>query len=296
MISSLLSIFIASTIQPQISSEELKTALTATSIETISLESNSKIPIKNAHYISPIIQAKSSISVDLKTGIVLYEKNAHERVAIASITKLMTVLIILEENELNETVTVSHNSAITEGSTMYLVAGEKIALENLVYGAMIQSANDAAVALAEHNAGSVDKFVEKMNAKAKKLGLVNTNFSNPIGLDSPNNYSSAYDVAKLGKEIYKKQFVQHAVSLKELEVKSVSGNYIHRLKSTNELLDSYLHVKGLKTGKTDAAGLCLTVIAENNSKDEILTVVLNSPDRFKETKILVDWIFRAYTW
>ena len=174
---------------------------------------------------------------------------------------------------------------------------EQISLENLLYGAIIHSANDAAVALAEHNAGSVDAFVEKMNKKAQEFGLENTNYSNPIGLDDYNNYSSSYDIAILSKHIYQNQFVRHAAKLKELEVKSVDGTYSHLLQSTNALLgNEYLNIKGLKTGKTDGAGLCLVAVAETDTGNEIITVVLNSPDRFYETKILVDWIFRAYTW
>lgn len=261
------------------------------------IEEQSEAPVKNSKYISPIIQARSSIVMDLNNGKILYEKNAYDRLAIGSITKLMTVFLILKENKLNDIVTVSNNAASVEGSTMYLRAGEEIAVENLLYGALINSANDAAVALAEYNAGSVDKFVEKMNKEAALLNLSNTNFSNPIGLDQENNYSSSYDIAQLSKYIYQNQFIKHAAKLKELEVKSVSGEYVHNLESTNELLENeYLNIKGLKTGKTEQAGLCLVAIAENDTENEIITIVLDSPARFEETKILVDWIFRAYNW
>lgn len=261
------------------------------------IEEQSETPVKNSKYISPIIQARSSIAMDINNGKILYEKNAYDRLPIGSITKLMTVFLILKENKLNDIVTVSNNAASIEGSTMYLRAGEEIAVENLLYGALINSANDAAVALAEYNAGSVDKFVEKMNKEAALLGLSNTNFSNPIGLDQANNYSSSYDIAQLSKYIYQNQFIKHAAKLKELEVKSVSGEYVHNLESTNELLENeYLNIKGLKTGKTEKAGLCLVAIAENDTENEIITIVLDSPARFEETKILVDWIFRAYNW
>lgn len=254
------------------------------------------LPIKNPTHISPLIDAESSIVTDLKTGTTLYEKNSHKKLQIASITKLMTALIILEETDLNEIALVSANAANTGGSAMMLQTNEKIAVENLLYGAIIHSANDAAVALAEHNAETTEKFVEKMNQKAKEIGLSNTHFSNPIGLDDPMNYSSAYDLAKLAKYVYEYDFIKHAAILKELEVKSVSGKYVHKLESTNELLGSYLKVKGLKTGKTDAAGLCLISVAENDTGNDIITVVLNSPARFTETKILIDWTFRAYNW
>ena len=208
----------------------------------------------------------------------------------------MTMLIILEENDIGEVVKVSANAATVEGSEMFLRPDEEITVKNLLFGCIIHSANDAAVALAEHNAGTVKAFVEKMNTYALKLGLVNTHFSNPIGLDETDNYSSAYDIAKLSKHLYQKEFIRDAAVLKELDVKSVDGNYTHKLKSTNDLLGSYLKVKGLKTGSTDKAGLCLVAIAENDKGNDIITVVLDSPARFTETKILIDWVFRAYNW
>ena len=162
MITSLLSLYITSTIQPNIDTKINKVDQSRPNIiktatyDTSQQADDFRFPIKNPYYISPMISSDSSISIDVDTGSILFEKNVHEKMAIASITKLMTILVVLEENELTDTVTISQNAAATEGSQMYLVAGEQIALENLVYGAIIQSANDAAVALAEHNAGSVD--------------------------------------------------------------------------------------------------------------------------------------------
>ncbi len=253
-------------------------------------------PVKNPFNISPVISAKGVISMDMESEEILYGKNIHARMPIASITKLMTILIILEENKLDEVVTVSNNAASTTGSRMHLHAGERITIENLLYGAIIHSANDAAVALAEHNAGNVSKFVQKMNKKAAELGLVNTRFQNPIGWDDPLNYSSPFDVARLSKIVYQKDFVQKSASVKNMVVRSVGGGYTHRLESTNDLLNSYLNIKGLKTGRTSAAGLCLAAIAKNDEGKEIITIILNSHARFQETKILVDWSFRAYNW
>jgi serine-type D-Ala-D-Ala carboxypeptidase (penicillin-binding protein 5/6) len=295
MLTSFISLFIATTMPPDIIPQE---ELTPNTFDISEIMSTKTIePIKDPLLISPIIEAKSSIAIDMESDKIMYEKNAYARLPIASITKLMTITIVTEENDPTDIVTVSNYAANIEGSQMYLRAGEQITLENLLYGAIIHSANDAAVALAEHNAGSVDAFVEKMNTRAEELGLADTNYSNPIGLDDYNNYSSSYDVAILAKYIYQNQFVRHAAKLTELEVKSVDGTYSHLLKSTNDLLDNeYLNIKGLKTGKTDGAGLCLVAIAETDKENEIITVVLNSPDRFYETKILVDWIFRAYSW
>ncbi len=293
MLTSLLTLLIASSLEGPITSGNIIDQTTSGFSSIIEAQN---VPIKDSYYISPVIEASATVAIDMNTDTILFEKNAHQRRSIASITKLMTLLIVLEENNLDEEITISENAAQTEGSSMYLHAGEKIVLENLIYGAIIQSANDAAVALAENNAGSIEAFVEKMNQKALSLGLVNTHFANPIGLDDPGNYSSAYDVAKLSKYVYQHQFIRHAAKLKELEVRSISGDYTHHLISTNDLLDSYLNVKGLKTGSTDSAGLCLSSVAENDNGNEIITVVLNSPARFKETKILIDWVFRAYNW
>ncbi|PIR55037.1 D-alanyl-D-alanine carboxypeptidase [Candidatus Peregrinibacteria bacterium CG10_big_fil_rev_8_21_14_0_10_36_19] len=304
MLTSLISLYIAKSLNSSfdfnitaspsnIEPQAVKTA----SFDFSNLITTKKIPIKKTQFVSPIINAESSIAIDMETGTILYEKNAHRKREIASITKLMTSLIIMEENEPTEIATVTHNAATTEGSTMYLKPGEQITVENLLFGAIINSANDAAVTLAEHNAGSTQEFVKKMNEKAKSLGLINSHFSNPIGLDSSQNYSTSFDLAKLAQHIYNYDFIKKAAEVKEMKVTSVDGAFTHQLETTNELLeDSYLNIKGLKTGHTQAAGLCLVSIAANDDNKEILTIVLNSPARFKETKILTDWVFRAYNW
>lgn len=300
MLTSLLTLYIASSLEPDLTLYSENTGTPSTfrtaSLSFSNLVETKTVPLKNPEMISPIIGAKSAISTDMESGEILFEKNVHERLQIASITKLMTILIILEENRFDETVKISKNAANTEGSTMHLVAGEEITIKNLLFGALINSANDSAVALAEHNSGNVEAFVKKMNDRSGELGLLNTHFSNPIGLDHKDNYSSAYDLSRLANYIYKNKFIQEAAVIKNLEVKSINGKYNHNLSSTNELLNSYLKIKGLKTGKTSMAGLCLVAISENDSGDEIITIVLDSPDRFGESKILIDWVFRAYNW
>lgn len=298
MISSLLSLYIATTISPQPNNYALDKISRESEISTASIENkpnHPKKPQKNPYYISPIINARSGIAIDLESGGILFEKAAHDRLPIASITKLMTILIVLEENDKTELVTVSSNAATTEGSKMFLRSGEKITLENLIYGALIHSANDAAIALAEHNAGNTQKFVQKMNQRTLKLGLLNTHFANPAGLDHPDNYSSAYDIAILAKELLKHDKILEISEIKAINVKSIDGKIVHKLMTTNELLDSYLNVKGLKTGSTQMAGLCLVAISKYQNKN-VLTVLLNSPARFRETKILLDWTFRAFNW
>jgi D-alanyl-D-alanine carboxypeptidase len=261
------------------------------------IEKSKYIPLKNPEFISPIIQAPAALVMDLKTGMILFEKNSHERRQIASLTKLMTATIIMEENNLDDTVTISSAATKATGSTMYLTTGEKILVRDLLYGMIINSSNDAAIALAEFNTGDTKKFVEKMNKKALALGLLNTHFSNPIGLDDKDNYASAYDLAKLSQYIYQKKFIKEAAEIEKITVYSIDKKYKHKLESTNELLDTdFITFKGLKTGTTDQAGLCIITVAENEDENEILTILLRSPDRFKETKILADWTFRAYNW
>ncbi len=255
------------------------------------------IPDHDTNNIAPLLEAKSVLAVDLNNGMLLYENNAYDRRPIASITKLMTSTIILEENKLNETVTISKAASGVEGSKIWLAPGEKISVENLLYSAIIHSANDAAYALAEFNSdGKVEDFVAKMNQKAKELGLHDTHFTNPIGLDDEGNYSTAYDLAILGRYAYGKNFIRKAAIIKEMEVSSTNGKLTHKLKSTNDLLGSYLKVLGLKTGTTDLAGQCLVAIIENSQGNDILTVVLGSPSRYNETKLLADWVFRTFNW
>jgi D-alanyl-D-alanine carboxypeptidase len=133
-----------------------------------------------------------------------------------------------------------------------------------------------------------------MNQKANELGLYNTNFKNPTGIDQTDHYSSANDIAKLAKKIFENDFLQEAVKTKTIKVKSVNGNISHNLKNTNDLLDSYLTVLGLKTGTTPMAGECLSAITKLDNGKLIITVVLGSTNRFKDSKILVDWTNRAY--
>lgn len=313
MISTLLSLFTAGSLM----TNELPAATSHVMPwnENVLLEATA-IPQKKEQNIAPVIEAKAAIVVDLKNGLILYEKNIHEPLPIASLTKLMTTVIVLEENDRGEVATVSKLASQTPGKRIWLAQGEKITVENLLYASLIESANDAAMALAEHNAGTIEAFVEKMNKKSRELGLHSTKFINPSGLDSADdgldhastneaekpgkaedgNLSSAYDLTLLGRYAYGKSFVRRAVTKKELEIASTNESLRHKLKSTNALLDSYLNVLGLKTGTTDTAGECLIAIIQNEEGNDILTVVLNSPARYQETKILADWTFRTYNW
>lgn len=259
------------------------------------LLSVSPIPIQQEEYLQPgSLSGVSILAIDLQTQAILYEKNAMERVPIASLTKLMTAAIILEENDPNDIVTVSENAASTTGSSMNLYAGEQISIRNLLYGLLIESGNDAALALAEHNAGNETAFIEKMNRNAEKLGLEDTHYKNTNGLDSAGAYSSARDLAALSSHILQDESIREMVKQSSVTVSSENGNE-HELVNTNILLGQ-MGIKGFKTGRTPLAGECLITLADSPNGNEILTVVLGSTNRFSDTKILIDWIYRAYVW
>jgi len=246
--------------------------------------------------ISPVLKSKSIISVDLATGQILYQDNSDQQLPMASLTKLMTALVILENHQLDEVVTVNKLATQVEPAKMDLLANEKITVKELLKGLFIKSANDAALALALYDSPTVDDFVAKMNKRAVELDMSNTHFVNPVGFDDPAQYSTATDLATLARLVYKNPIVQKIAVLKVADASSVNGKQSHHLTTTNDLLDSYLHVLGLKTGTTDEAGQCLITIVENQNGNKILNVMLGSNDRFKESKILSQWLFDSVNW
>ena len=291
MFESLLSFLLASTLHLAPAQADITTQ----SFDDKSLLSIAEIPAQQEEYVAPAsMSANAVLSVDLDSKIALYEKNSTMKLPIASLTKLMTAYIILEEEDPNTIVTISPNAASTIGSSMGLYSGEQMTIRNLLYGLLIESGNDAAVALAEFNAGSESAFVEKMNAKAASLGLYNTNYVNTTGLDSNIAYSSARDLALLSAYLVTNPTLREIVRLESVDVASVD-NLTHHLTNTNILLGEY-GIIGLKTGKTPAAGECLITLAVNPSGHEIITVVLGSGNRFSDTRTLIDWIYRAYLW
>ncbi|KKU79458.1 MAG: D-alanyl-D-alanine carboxypeptidase [Candidatus Peregrinibacteria bacterium GW2011_GWA2_47_7] len=253
-------------------------------------------PFKKGDSIAPVIEAQSVYSIDLTSGMPLFVRDIFARRSIASITKLITAMIILDRHSVNEVLTVSRNAATQNGSKMDLREGEKITVKDALIGMLVDSGNDAAVALAEFDAGSEKSFLEEMNAKAADLGLTNSHFSNAKGFDEPDNYSTAFDTMIFGKAALSYPFIRSTVSIKTGEVTSADGKIKHKLESTNELLDNpYYTVVGLKTGNTPGAGQSFVSLMKAPNNHEILSVMLDSPSRFKETKILLDWILRTYT-
>ena len=241
--------------------------------------------------------AKSAILIEGTTGKILFEKNSHEKLAPASMTKIMSMLIIIEAIEKGiikweQKITVSENASSMGGSQILLEANEEISIADLFKGVAVASGNDAVVALAEATYGTVDEFVKEMNKKAKELNLKDTNFKNPHGLDEANHYSSAYDMSIIAKELIKHE--------KVLEYTSIYEDYLRKgtdkefwLVNTNKLVRFYKGADGLKTGYTSSAGYCLTATAlKDNAR--LIAVVMNEPSsntRNAEVTTLLDYGF-----
>lgn len=221
---------------------------------------------------APNINASAVLIMDAESGRVLYEKNARVRRSMASTTKIMTAIVAIENADLEEVVTVSKRAAQVNGSVINLRQGEELTLKDLLYGLMLQSGNDAAIAIAEHVGGSVEEFCEMMNRKAVSLGAANTHFTSPHGLDMPEHYTTAYELARITAYALKNPIFNELVSTKEA---NAANRYLY---NTNELLGVYPGVDGVKTGYTGQAGRCLVTSATKNQM-RIISVVLGSPTR-----------------
>lgn len=261
-------------------------------IEILSL---SPVPIKSAE-VEVGLSAVSALVVDVSSNKTLYEKNIDEQLQIASLTKIMTAVVVIEEiDDLEKIAVVPQEAVLVQGSKVWLKEGEKISYAHLLYSILIASGNDAATAVAIGVSGSEELFVQKMNEKATMLGMKNTHFANPHGLDNSENYSTARDLAILAGYAVKKNFIRSVIDTKEMEFKSASG-VTHKLVSTNKLLGVDPEIKGLKTGSTLGAGESLVALAVNPYGNEIVTVILNSEARFSETQYLKDKIWETYIW
>lgn len=245
------------------------------------------------------LNAKASILVNMNSGKILFEKQANARLPIASLTKLMTLIIILDKIddhsiEWTDLVTTSLYAVSMIGSKINLQVGEKLSVEDMFKGIIIGSGNDAAIAMAEHISGSVDKFVEKMNNKALQLRLSNTHFMNPHGLPDNNHYSSAFDIAKMSMELIKRQDV---IKYSNLPFDYIMiGKNRKRIFNTNTLIRIVPEVDGLKTGYTPAAGYCLAATALFQ-ENRLVAIVLGEPDRSLrniETLEILKWGYSFY--
>lgn len=257
-------------------------------------------------FITPIsaedltLNAKSSILIEASTGKILYEKNKDERYAPASMTKMMSLVIIMDNIyngnlRLDEMIKTSKNASGMGGSQIFLKEGEEMSVDDMLKGITIGSANDATVALAERIAGSEEAFVKIMNEYAKKLGLKNTHFKNCTGLDENDHYSSAYDMSVIARELVKHEKILNYSSIYETYLRSDTDNKFW-LVNTNKLVRFYKGVDGLKTGYTDTAGYCLTATI-NKDNMRVIAVVMgedSSTTRNSEVSGLLDYAYNLY--
>lgn len=231
--------------------------------------------------------AGAEIAMELTTRTVLTESNADKRMPMASTTKIMTAIIIAEDCNLDEEITVPNAAVGVEGSSIYLKKDERIDVRDLLYGLMLRSGNDSAVALAIHHSGSVDNFVTVMNERAKRIGADNTNFKNPSGLPDDEHYTTARDLCNIACYAMNNEIFKEVVSSK-----SHVGKF-RSFENKNKMLYRYEGANGVKTGYTLKAGRCLVSSAERNGMD-VVTVVLNCYDMYERSSAILDQCFYAY--
>ncbi|MFN2745537.1 D-alanyl-D-alanine carboxypeptidase family protein [Bacillus sp. z60-18] len=237
------------------------------------------------------VSAKSAIVIDGQSGRVLFAKDEHEKRRIASITKIMTAILAIESGKLEDTVTVSDRAAGTEGSSIYLTSGQKVKLKDLVYGLMLRSGNDAAVAIAEHVGGSLEGFVYMMNQKAADLGMENTVFRNPHGLDDHDgHYSTAYDMALLTKYAMTNQTYRKIAGTKHYKAETMQGIW----RNKNKLLTGlYRYSTGGKTGYTKLAKRTLVSTSSKDGTD-LIAVTINAPDDWNDHINMFSYCYDHY--
>jgi len=258
------------------------------------------IPKVKAEEIKIAKNSKSAIIIEESTGKILYEDNANEKRSMASMTKIMTMLLIMENLDkgnikLTDEVYISKNASGMGGSQIFIEEGDYITVEDLLKGIAVGSANDASVAMAEYIGGTEENFVSMMNKKAKSLGLVNTNFKNSHGLDENEHYTTAYEMAIMAKELLKYKEILKYTSIYEDYLIRDNGEKFW-LVNTNKLIRFYKGIDGLKTGYTEKAGHCLTATMEKNGM-RVITVVMESgstENRSSDTVSLMEYAFSMY--
>ena len=260
--------------------------------DSASLPVNSAVLRQMNAWRPPSIVAKAGVLIDATTGQVLFERNAHEHRAPASTTKMMTALVTLEHAALDEVVTAGPDVTTVIPSIIGLEPGDKLTVKQMLYGLLLPSGNDAAVALADHVAGSMPKFAAMMNAEAAEIGLKDTHFVTPHGLDVDGHYSSAYDLAKIANAAMQNSTFENIVATTEYGIK---GPPAWMFRNLNRLLGTYAGADGVKTGYTDNAGNCLVFSATRNGRRAI-SVVLDSDSKWTDSSALMDYFFANYSW
>ena len=268
----------------------------ANELEEVVIEENEKQEIEAAasSNTNPTINSRRYAIYDRLSGRCIYGKDENKQTAMASTTKIMSIIIVVENCKLDEVVTVTSKAAGTGGSRLGLHTDDKITVNDLLYGLMLRSGNDAAVALAIHTAGSVEEFAKLMNKKAEELGLKNTHFVTPHGLDNSEHYTTAYELAVITDYALKNEIIAKVVKTKSTTIK-INGNSM-QINNTNELLGNVEGVYGVKTGFTNNAGRCLVTSVKRGDMDLII-VVLGADtrkDRASDTMKLIEYAYKRF--
>lgn len=239
------------------------------------------------------VSAESAVLIDADTGEILFSKNHLESRPPASTTKILTALLAIEKADVEDIVEISKRAALTGEARINLMEGEKISLDNLLYGALLKSGNDACVAISEHVSPTVEDFVYLMNLKSKLLACYGSNFENTNGLPNENHYSSALDLAHIARYALKNESFREYVKTPFKTIEWSEGGRNKLVKNTNRLLTSYPGANGVKTGTTDKAGQCLVAAAKRDGR-QLIAVVLKSRDRFSDASNMLDLGFNEY--
>lgn len=247
---------------------------------------------KSSGIAPPEVTATGIYIVDMDSGLTLFAKNPSLRLRPASLTKIMTALIAMEYYDPDQVITVKNGPNAT-GSSADLLGNDSFRAADLLYALLLPSGNDAALTFAENYPGGYQAFIDRMNSSAHNLGLGNTHFDDVSGVDSPDQYTSAYDIAHIALTALKQARFRNVVSTKTTSITGSSGN-VYQLTSTNELLGEP-GILGVKTGTTPDAGECLVTFADKY-KHPVLIAMLHSHDRFNETEKLLDWVYSNFIW
>ena len=268
-------------------------AVFLTSILCISVLCSIPSVADNGRLDPPSVSAHSAILIEADSGKVIFEKNADERRHMASTTKIMTALVAIENADVGKTVSVSADAIGIEGSSVYLYEDEKLTLEDLLYAMLLESANDAAAAIAIEVGGSIEGFADMMNKKAAELGLKNTHFENPHGLDGESHYTTARELAIIAREAMSNNDLRSIVSTHKKTIPLNESEGVRLLINHNKMLKGYEGAIGVKTGFTKKSGRCLVSAAERDGV-ELICVTLNAPDDWRDHTALLDYGFSLF--
>ncbi len=249
---------------------------------------------RNIIYEISDVDARAFLLQDKNSSDILYAKNIHEKMSPASLTKIMTAIVAIESNRLNDVVTITPEAQNVEPSILGVKSGEQYLLKDLLVAALVMSSNDATTAIAIHLASSTEAFAKLMNKKAKEIGMESTNFTNPSGFDLGDNLSTAYDLLLLTKYAIQLPYFNEIVNYRKLEIASLDGSKRFRVKTHNKLLEYYPDAIGIKTGYTQKAGPCLVARAKRGNKDALLIILhAKRGDRWSIARRYFDDFFTA---